>query len=168
MKSCIYYLHKGDHIPFYVGETHKPDFRIYRHRRKYGQDTQLEVISEVKNWRRWEKYYIKKYRDLGYDLKNINSGGGGVKKGTPKPEGFGAKLSESKKNTTFRPSKAQIQAGIKAKNKKTLQYDLEGVFIAEYESAKIAAEAMGVHEVTMRHHLGGKYKTCKGYKFKYE
>ena len=167
MKSSIYYLHRGDHKPFYVGESNKPDFRIYGHRKTYGQDTQLEVISEVKNWRRWEKYYIKKYRDLGYKLENKNSGGGGVAKGTPKPKGFSETQRIARANTTWRPSKQQIQNGIKAKNKKTLQYDLEGIFIAEYESSKSAAEAMGVHEVTMRLHLGGRYKTCKGYKFRY-
>lgn len=168
MKSCIYYLHKGDHKPFYVGETKNKGTRLNAHKSEYGLDTKMEIISEVKNWRRWEKYYIKKYRDLGYDLKNINSGGGGVAKGTPKPEGFGARISAIKKKLNWKPSKEQILKANKAKMKKTLQYTLEGVFIAEYESSKAAVEAVGVHEVVMRHHLRGTYKTCRGFKFKYE
>ena len=167
MKSTIYYLHKGDHIPFYVGETLNPHLRIYDHKDTYGDNTQLERLKETKNWRRWEKHYIKKYKKLGYKLTNKNAGGGGVAKGTPKPEGFSETQKIARKNITWRPSKQQIINASKAKMKTTYQYDLDGNLIAEYESSKAAAIAVGIHEVNMRLHLGGKYKTCKGFKFKY-
>jgi group I intron endonuclease len=89
-------------------------------------------------------------------------------KGVPKPEGFKKKLSESRKNTLWSPSQHQIELGILARNKPTLQFDKNGNFIMEHVSSKKAAEHVGVHEVNMRSHLRGKYKTCKGHIFKYK
>ena len=85
----------------------------------------------------------------------------------PKPEGFGDILSQQRKGKWTIPQH-QIEAGIKAKNKITEQYNKEGILINVYESSKSAAEAIGVHVVNMRLHLSGKYKTCKGYTFKYQ
>jgi hypothetical protein len=85
----------------------------------------------------------------------------------PKPEGFGKIISQQRKGNWVIPQH-QIDAGIKARNKVTEQYNKEGILINIYESSKAAAEAIGVHEVNMRLHLGGKYKTCKGYIFKYQ
>jgi group I intron endonuclease len=104
-------------------------------------------------------------------------------KGKPKPEGFGEKHSKKMRGKS-KPkgfgelirkarlgTKLPLGTGDKigeTKNKITLQYDLNNNFIKEYKSAKEAAKNMEVHEVTMRLHLGGKYKTCKGYIFKYK
>jgi len=44
----------------------------------------------------------------------------------------------------------------------------EGNIINNFDSAKKASEYIGVHEVNMRLHLGGKYKTCKKFIFKYK
>ena len=87
-------------------------------------------------------------------------------KGISKPEGFGELIRKARLGT-----KLPLGTGDKigeTKNKTTLQYDLDGNFVKEYKSAKEAAKNMGIHEVTMRLHLGGKYKTCKGYIFKYK
>ena len=81
----IYYLHKGDNIPFYIGETSQPlKGRLNNHRRKLGKEIQIELIEEVKNWRFWEKYWISQFKVWGFNLINKNEGGGGVDKGTPK------------------------------------------------------------------------------------
>ena len=74
--TIIYYLHNGDNKPFYIGKTNNITARLKNHRNTY-ENAELKVISEVIDWRRWEKYYIKKYRNLGYQLLNINEGGGG-------------------------------------------------------------------------------------------
>jgi len=88
-------------------------------------------------------------------------------KNKPKPKGFGDNLSKQRKGNWIIPQH-QIEAGIKARNKPTIQYDLQGNFIKEHESAKHAAIYIGVHEVNMRFHLNGKYKTCKRYIFRYK
>ena len=56
----IYYLHRGNDIPFYVGKSRRHLERLQNHKQTFGSNTEMKVISEVKNWRRWEKYYIKK------------------------------------------------------------------------------------------------------------
>jgi hypothetical protein len=85
----------------------------------------------------------------------------------PKPKDFGSKLSQQRKGNWTIPQH-QIEAGIQARNKPTLQYDLNGNFIKEYPSAKLAAQSLGIREATIRVHLGGKTKKCQGYIFKYK
>lgn len=53
----IYYLHKGDNIPFYVGKTKDSlSKRVYNHIKKYGINTQIEELDLVpnNNWKFWE------------------------------------------------------------------------------------------------------------------
>lgn len=109
-------------------------------------------------------------------IKGINHGKTGqkdspqtiLKKKKPKPEGFGKKISDIKLSLNIKLSQKHIDNIIKAKNKPTLQYTLDGKFIREHVSAKAAAQFIGSHDVTLRLHLGGKYKTCKGFIFKYK
>ena len=169
MESLIYYLHRGDFKPFYIGETRRKNARLSTHKKTYGNEVGMVVISKVKDWRRWEKYYIKKYKDLGFDLLNKNCGGGGVEKGTPKPKNFGEALSKQRKGNWVIPQH-QIEAGIKAKNKKVLQYSLDGKLVNEFKSATLAAKHIGSHRVNMYNHLNRKpmCNTIKGFIFKYK
>lgn len=181
----IYFLHKNDNIPFYVGKTNNTIKRRLNHKQHFGFDVCLEIIDEIPSdeWKFWEKHYISLFKSWGFKLNNINNGGGGPKGGyfltqetknkigkansKPKPKEFGEKISKQRKGN-WKISEYQIQAGILAKNKSTLQFDKQGNFIKEHVSSKKAAEYIGVHEVNMRLHLGGKYKTCKGFIFKYK
>lgn len=95
----IYYLHKGDNIPFYIGKTGDLSQRLREHRNKKGECF-IEVLEEVNidEWIEKEKLYIKKYLDLGYILNNQNFGGGGSKTGTKKhSKESKLKLSKSRK-----------------------------------------------------------------------
>jgi len=85
----------------------------------------------------------------------------------PKPKEFGLKLSQQRKGNWIIPQH-QIEAGIQARNKPTLQFDLKGNLIQEFPSAKLAAQTLGIREMTLRVHLGGKTKKCQGYLFKYK
>jgi hypothetical protein len=87
-------------------------------------------------------------------------------KNKSKPKGFGEKISKATKGRII--PQHQIEAGIEARNKITLQYDKQGNFIKEHPSAKIAAESVGITSINMYMHLAGKYKTCKGFIFKYK
>jgi hypothetical protein len=75
----IYYLHKGDNKPFYVGKTKNIKIRILDHKNKFGRDTQIQEITSVplNEWKHWEQYYIDLYTTQGFILKNKNKGGGG-------------------------------------------------------------------------------------------
>ena len=185
--TYIYYLCRNDNIPFYIGKTkNNPSIRLKDHNCKKEKGLIINIIDEIptNEWKFWEKHYISLFKSWGFKLENKNNGGGGSIGGynlnqetknkiskansKPKPIGFGKKMSIIHKNRNFKPSNKQIDLSIKAKNKITIQYDLKGNFIKEYISSKEAANCIGVHEVNMRLHLGGKYKTCKGYIFKYK
>lgn len=55
-QTIIYYLHKGDDIPFYVGKTINLKSRLKGHKRKFGKDIQLEEMDfvETSDWKFWE------------------------------------------------------------------------------------------------------------------
>jgi hypothetical protein len=78
--TYIYFLHKGDNIPFYVGKTvNKSIHRSHQHKKTYGKDTILEILDIINtlDWKFWECYWIEQFRQWGFHLKNINKGGGG-------------------------------------------------------------------------------------------
>jgi hypothetical protein len=74
----IYYLHKGDNVPFYIGKFNKKS-RLNSHQLKFGRNIQLEIIDEVhiSEWKFWERWYILLFKYWGFELENKNKGGGG-------------------------------------------------------------------------------------------
>jgi hypothetical protein len=169
MESSIYFLHRGDNQPFYVGESKNPKNRLHVHTQTYGGDTQMEIVSTTKNWREEEQILIKHYIDLGYNLLNKNKGGGGVAKGTKKPKDFGSNMSKARKGNWTIPQH-QIDAGIEARNKPVLQYTKDGVLVMEHKSATLAADYVGSHRVNMYNHIALRKgcKSVKGHIFKYK
>jgi hypothetical protein len=78
--TYIYFLHKGDNIPFYIGKSNNPfKHRLHRHKKHFGDNTQLEILDSVfiKEWKFWEVYWIHQFKSWGFILKNKNNGGGG-------------------------------------------------------------------------------------------
>lgn len=79
-KTYIYFLHKGDNIPFYIGKSVNNNLtRSYQHKQTYGKNTILEVIDivDTNEWKFWEKYWISQFKSWGFILLNKNNGGGG-------------------------------------------------------------------------------------------
>lgn len=75
----IYYLHRGDNIPFYVGYTKSFKTRKNNHRQKYGIDIEMEEIDEClnKDKTQIENFWIELFKSWGFKLENKNTGGGG-------------------------------------------------------------------------------------------
>ena len=75
----IYYLHREDNIPFYVGYTKHLKNRLNDHRRKKGNNVELIVIDECleENKKIIETMYIQLFKSWGFKLENQNTGGGG-------------------------------------------------------------------------------------------
>jgi len=98
MKTIIYYLHRGDKLPIYVGKTKNlPNKREKAHQKRLNDPSIiLEVIDSVDDWRYWEKHYITLFKNLGYSLTNKNSGGGGPE---IVAESTKQKISQSNKGT---------------------------------------------------------------------
>jgi hypothetical protein len=125
MKTTIYYLHKGDKVPFYVGKTkNNPKKREKDHQTKLGDSSIiLEIIDSVDDWRYWEKHYITLFKTLGYNLTNQNSGGGGpeiVKESTKQ------KISQANKGTTH-PIEGRLSASKKLKGRKLTPEQIEKI-----------------------------------------
>jgi hypothetical protein len=191
-RTKIYYLHRGDNIPFYVGKSRRHLERFENHKQTFGSNIEMKVISEVKNWRCWEKYYIKKYRDLGYQLENKNEGGGGPEIVSQETRNKisnhttrGNKISKANKGKTMAHKGKSFSEEHKAKIKATrgflkgrpntwqtkavLQYDLEGNFIKEFVSQIEAQYFMGKPKSDgIGAVCRGNQKTAYGYKWKYK
>lgn len=73
-------------------------------------------------------------------------------------------------NKNYKPSAEHLlklrKGQIIANSKPILQYDLEGNFIKEWESATIAAKEIGLHPTSIRHCVQNKIKTSGGYIWK--
>jgi len=176
--TYIYFLHKGDEIPFYVGKTtlKNKSQRITDHRNKFGSDTCFEILEEInsldkEDWKPLECYWISQLKCWGFKLENQNGGGGGpttfkhkqetkdkirkslegkikgntsirtketllrqskASKGIPKPVGFGDIIRNNKDRS-------------RKLSKPIIQFDINGNFINEWESAVIAGKNLGIH-----------------------
>lgn len=125
MKTIIYYLHRGDKIPFYVGKTkNQPNKREKSHQKRLNDySIILEIIDHVEDWRYWEKHYINLFKNLGYNLINQNSGGGGpeiVKESTKQ------KISQANKGTVH-PLEGRLTTSKKLKGRKLPQEQVEKI-----------------------------------------
>ena len=75
----IYYLHRGDDVPFYVGYTKHLKNRLNDHRRKKGNEVEMIEIDECleEDKKTIETMYIHLFKSWGFSLENQNNGGGG-------------------------------------------------------------------------------------------
>jgi hypothetical protein len=129
MKTIIYYLHRGDKVPFYVGKTkNQPNKREKSHQKRLNDySIILEVIDKVDDWRYWEKHYITLFKNLGHILINQNSGGGGpevVKDSTKQ------KISQANKGT-IHPIEGRLAASQKLKGRKLSPEQVEKIRLAK-------------------------------------
>jgi group I intron endonuclease len=204
----IYYLHKGDNIPFYIGKTIKPKIREKQHKFEKGEFIEMVIIEEIKKdeWKYWESYWIEQFKQWGFILENKNKGGGGPLEGTSKPKGFGIgrkqsdstkqKIGQSNKNnkgpigvkrndsTKQKISQANSKPkpqgfGEKIKNNKLnkpnyksrkpiLQYDLEGNFIKEWDSATTIKKELNINNVSIMQCCKKIIKSSHNYVWKYK
>jgi hypothetical protein len=134
METKIYYLHKGDNIPFYIGKTINSLIkRQNEHSIKFKTYCEIELLDTVKlnEWKFWEKYYISLFKSWGFKLENKNNGGSG-------PSFYNEE--ERKK---FKTPKSIVINYVKAKSKPVYQYTLQGILIKKWDSAIEAAKSFG-------------------------
>lgn len=152
----IYYLHRGNNIPFYIGKTISEKDRKYHHKNRLGKDIILEVIDEVptKEWRYWEEFYILLFKQWGFKLENKNNGGCGNIGGYENHL-----VSQAHKGRTS-PNKY--------KGKKILQYDLTGKFIHKWNNINEAITTLNlkVSNESIRQCLIGKSKKSANFIWK--
>jgi hypothetical protein len=187
----IYYLHFGDNVPFYVGKTRNEYHRLANHKKIFGDNIHMKIISEVLNWRKWEKYYIKKFKNQGYNLQNKNNGGGGPEEWTKESiqkikshPTRGKKISESNKGKSKSNKGKLFTEEHKQKIKQTrdflktrknpwqntpvLQYNLDGKFIKEWSSQVEATKYLNKTGDGIGACCRGRQKNAYGYIWKFK
>jgi hypothetical protein len=180
----VYILTEND-IPFYVGKTKNIKRRFSEHKRTYGQYVKIEEIDRVEdnNWIFWERFYVQKYKKLGYSLKNKNKGGGGpsfytretrLKMSTGrKNKGMGKnpKISDAKKgvsrNITWGDKISEAKTGSPKKGKSILQIDpITNKIVNIFSSITEARKTIGSNGIPNA--LKGISKTSGGYIWRYK
>ena len=70
----IYFLHKNDNIPFYIGKTNNIVKRRLNHKRSFGFDISIAIIDEIPSdeWKFWEKHYISLFKLPDFDFQFLN------------------------------------------------------------------------------------------------
>ena len=140
----------------YVGKekSHQTQSRKNKHKRTYGGESNFEYIDKVDGWskQQWEPletFWIKHFKDLGFELMNIRMKGGSG------PEFFSDEsrlmMSETRKGKNLKP---------------LLQYNIEGKFMKEWESYLSTKIEFGGGSVSCC--LRGRTKTAYGYRWKYK
>ena len=130
MKTIIYYLHRGDKLPFYIGKTRNLKSRLNTHKSVFGKDIYIEFLDEVEDWKHWEKHYITLFKNLGYILENKNNGGGGPSEGVIFPEERKHKIGQSNKGT-IHPIEGRISTSNKLKGRKLPPEQVEKIRLAK-------------------------------------
>lgn len=130
MKTAIYYLHRGDKIPFYVGKTNDIKNRLNTHKNVFGKEIFIELINEVDDWKYWEKHYINLFKNMGFVLENKNDGGGGPSEGVIFPEERSIKIGQANKGKTL-TFEVKEKIRNKLKGRKLPQEQVEKIRIAK-------------------------------------
>lgn len=86
MKQTHIYLVEncyGDKNKVYIGKTIKPNNRKYNHKQKYGSHITFTIIDSInsdkhRDWVPLESYWIEQFRNWGFEMMNVNIGGGGL------------------------------------------------------------------------------------------
>ena len=169
----IYFLHKGNNIPFYVGKTKDIKVRQTNHRnKKNDQSIKLEVLDEVQEneWKYWECYWIEQFKQWGFDLKNGNRGGGGVTQHSLKSK---LKTSSTLKGRTVTEEwRQKISQNTKLANISgpVYQYDKQENFIKKWDAACLAEDFYNPGDRRKRDNIRacvrGKQKTAYGFLWK--
>jgi len=181
----IYFIHRGDNIPFYIGKSNRIQGRKGSHKKKFGKDIFIEIIDEVpiNVWRFWESWYINLFKSWGFKLENKNNGGGGATKQNFSPirnkkiskARLGKPMSHKGKLFTeeHKHKIKQTRGFLKTRkstwlNTPVLQYDLNGNFIKEWSSQNEATKSLNKNGDGIGACCRGKQKSAYGFIWKFK
>lgn len=150
---------------------------------QYGLQPMLEIVEicDESKWQEREQYWIKYYKELGFDLKNMTNGGDGntglkmsdTSKEKIRRANLGKKSSKEKiaKISNWAKGNNKIQKNLKLGSKKSqipiIQKTKDGEIIKEWESLQQAADELGIERSNISHCLRGRIKTSGGYIWEY-
>ncbi len=140
----------------------------------------VEICDESK-WQEREQYWIKYYKELGFDLKNMTNGGDGntglkmsdISKEKIRRANLGKKSSKEKitKISNWAKGNNKIQKNLKLGSKKSqipiIQKSKDGEVINQWDSLQQASDELGIERSNISHCLRGRIKTSGGYIWEY-
>lgn len=148
----------------------------------------MEILEECEesDWIERERHWIRYYKELGFDLKNMTLGGESNDGYIFTPEDR-LKQSESQKlRHKISPCSAEtreklskkakenlngldnLKLGSKKSQKPIVQKTKEGRIVKEWESLQQAADELRIEISNISHCLRGRIKTSGGFKWKYQ
>ena len=189
----------------YIGKTVDIDRRIKEHNQihrnkkskknswithliRNGMQPIMEVLEECEEsrWIEREKYWIRYYKELSFDLKNMTLGGESNDGYVFTPEDR-LKQSESQKlRHKITPFSMETREKLSKKAKQTLnglgnlklgskksqipiiQKTKDGEIIKEWESLQKASDELNIERSNISHCLRGRIKTSGGFKWEYK
>ena len=189
--TYIYFLHKGDNIPFYIGKTVNIQNRLKNHKCKYKSPIYLEILEEVPSseWKFWEEWYIDLFFTWGLDLQNKTRKGRGPGN---RPCTWGNKISQLKKGKIpkwnedeiklrkirlkgnqftlgYKYTESQKHSITEGRKQILYQYDLKSNFIQEWYATKTEiALYFQKDQSSLTHHLKGRQNSAFGFIWKIE
>ena len=150
---------------------------------QYGLQPILEIVEicNESKWQEREKYWIKYYKELGFDLKNMTNGGDGntglkmsdASKEKIRCANLGKKSSKEKiaKISNWAKGNNKIQKNLKLGSKKSqipiIQKSKDGEIINQWDSLQQASDELGIERSNISHCLRGRIKTSGGYIWEY-
>ena len=189
----------------YIGKTVDIDRRIKEHNQihrnkkskknswithliRNGMQPIMEVLEECEEsrWVERERYWIRYYKELGFDLKNMTLGGEGNNgyvfttedrlkqsesqklrhKTTPFSMETREKLSKKARQTLN--GLDNLKLGSKKSQIPIIQKTKDGEIIKEWESLQQAADELNIERSNISHCLRGRIKTSGGFKWEYK
>ena len=140
----------------------------------------VEICDESK-WQEREQYWIRYYKELGFDLKNMTNGGDGntgLKMSDASKEkirfaNLGKKSSKEKiaKISNWAKGNDKIKNNLRLGSKKSqipiIQKSKDGEIINQWDSLQQAADKLGIERSNISHCLRGGIKTSGGYVWEY-
>lgn len=140
----------------------------------------VEICDESK-WQEREQYWIKYYKELGFDLKNMTNGGDGntglkmtdASKEKIRFANLGKKSSKEKiaKISNWAKGNDKIKNNLILGSKKSqipiIQKSKDGEIINQWNSLQQAADELGIERSNISHCLRGRIKTSGGYIWEY-
>ena len=124
-----------------------PVYNWWRKREKEGFNIFMELIDScVSNWEYFEKYWIRHYRQMGFKLLNVSTGGSGIV--TAEQRTLSSRL-----------------RSIKGHQKAIIALSLNGDFIREFNSIQEASEIFNVSKTSLGNVLHNRSKSAGGYRW---
>lgn len=165
----------------YVGKTNNPKKRLGHHcavyrdglyyKERWIRDLRvhnlkpiMEVVDECNsiNWEEREKYWIQCYRDLGYRLTNLTSGGYESNDEIRKKISAGLRGKVSSEQKKLRSSLSQPH------QRAIYQFSLDGILLNKFRNSRIAVDTLGLREELIRRNARGIVHSCGGFIFSHD